>query len=451
MSKFRSLESKIRDVLSTQEQINENAILHISEPNRVDDALKVLHDNGVSSAKKKDDKTITVAAGDLLTTATILDQGIFHGLIKDKPIIVSDEAIAEPESNASVPEPVVKEGVNDPAELDQGEVEKDGEVELRLRTLHNRRENQMKKIDEVYHVVGKMNGKPWTTKKGILTQSAADKEHERLKSAGLTNSKVVSLKSLDETSTGMLNSYISKARKNIDDTNDSHANDVKTHGFSPVRNAAKNAKIDKRHSGIMSAVRKIAKNNIGDKLRESSSSIDLILGKIKSLRESKNTPYVKPYKTPNGENGWKASNKHGKLKFFRHEAKSSAYKHAGISEEVDQIDELSKNTLSSYVIKSSASKKKNEDKAELAKEEIDLTESKKEEQAELAKSEKKFASHPRADKMYADMTAAAKHYNYVTDAVDHVYNNNVKHVKYSDWADMKPHVESYFVQRGLEY
>jgi hypothetical protein len=49
------------------------------------------------------------------------------------------------------------------------------------------------------------------------------------------------------------------------------------------------------------------------------------------LNESKNTPYVKPFNDSDGNHkGWKASNKHGKLKFFGKEFKASAHKHAGI-------------------------------------------------------------------------------------------------------------------------
>lgn len=50
------------------------------------------------------------------------------------------------------------------------------------------------------------------------------------------------------------------------------------------------------------------------------------------LEESKNTPYVKPFEQNGKHVGWKASNKHGKLKFFGKEFKASANKHAGIDE-----------------------------------------------------------------------------------------------------------------------
>lgn len=52
------------------------------------------------------------------------------------------------------------------------------------------------------------------------------------------------------------------------------------------------------------------------------------------LQESNNTPFVKPH-IENGatkQSGWKASNKHGKVKYFGKEFKSAAQKHAGLQE-----------------------------------------------------------------------------------------------------------------------
>lgn len=53
------------------------------------------------------------------------------------------------------------------------------------------------------------------------------------------------------------------------------------------------------------------------------------------LTESSNTPYVKPFteKGSTTQRGWKASNKHGKVKYFGMDFKASAHKHAGINEE----------------------------------------------------------------------------------------------------------------------
>jgi hypothetical protein len=54
-----------------------------------------------------------------------------------------------------------------------------------------------------------------------------------------------------------------------------------------------------------------------------------------NMEESKNKPYVKAFTNPGSDKqaGWKASNKHGKLKFFGVDFKKSAEKHAGITTE----------------------------------------------------------------------------------------------------------------------
>ena len=51
--------------------------------------------------------------------------------------------------------------------------------------------------------------------------------------------------------------------------------------------------------------------------------------------ESKNTPYVRPHieKGSTQQTAWKASNKHGRVKYFGMDFKKAAEKHAGISEE----------------------------------------------------------------------------------------------------------------------
>jgi hypothetical protein len=58
----------------------------------------------------------------------------------------------------------------------------------------------------------------------------------------------------------------------------------------------------------------------------------------KIIDESNNTPYVKPFteKGSTTQRGWKASNKHGNVKYFGMDFKASAHKHAGISEAADK-------------------------------------------------------------------------------------------------------------------
>jgi hypothetical protein len=60
--------------------------------------------------------------------------------------------------------------------------------------------------------------------------------------------------------------------------------------------------------------------------------------KKKVIDESNNKPYVKSFsQTASGEHsGWKASNKHGKVKYFGKDFKASAMKHAGINEAAEK-------------------------------------------------------------------------------------------------------------------
>jgi hypothetical protein len=60
--------------------------------------------------------------------------------------------------------------------------------------------------------------------------------------------------------------------------------------------------------------------------------------KKKVIDESNNTPYVKPFteKGSTQQRGWKASNKHGKVKYFGLKFKDSAHKHAGINEAAEK-------------------------------------------------------------------------------------------------------------------
>ena len=60
--------------------------------------------------------------------------------------------------------------------------------------------------------------------------------------------------------------------------------------------------------------------------------------KKKVIDESNNTPYVKAFKEKGSteQRGWKASNKHGNVKYFGMDFKASAHKHAGINEAADK-------------------------------------------------------------------------------------------------------------------
>jgi len=67
----------------------------------------------------------------------------------------------------------------------------------------------------------------------------------------------------------------------------------------------------------------------------------------KIIDESGNTPYVKPFveKGSTTQRGWKASNKHGKVKYFGMDFKASAHKHAGISEDTADKREIGTDSL----------------------------------------------------------------------------------------------------------
>lgn len=54
-----------------------------------------------------------------------------------------------------------------------------------------------------------------------------------------------------------------------------------------------------------------------------------------NMEESKNKPYVKPFSNVHGtaQAGWKASNRHGRVKYFGLDFKKAAEKHAGITNE----------------------------------------------------------------------------------------------------------------------
>jgi hypothetical protein len=67
----------------------------------------------------------------------------------------------------------------------------------------------------------------------------------------------------------------------------------------------------------------------------------------KIIDESNNKPYVKSFSQNNsGEHsGWKASNKHGKVKYFGKDFKASAMKHAGISEDTADKREVGTKSL----------------------------------------------------------------------------------------------------------
>jgi uncharacterized protein YjbJ (UPF0337 family) len=121
-----------------------------------------------------------------------------------------------------------------------------------------------------------------------------------------------------------LNSYINQGKTYFEEDKDLHEGyKIRSKGFENVEVVHK-GRVIHRCKDPHSARMFIANHN--KELKES------------ALEESKNTPYVRPFHAidnPDVQVGWKASNKHGKVKWFGKDFKSAAHKHAGIAEEIE--------------------------------------------------------------------------------------------------------------------
>jgi len=162
---------------------------------------------------------------------------------------------------------------------------------------------------------------------------------------------------IDELSHATLKSYRTKA---LDKANADHKKEYVRTGYGKSdANYAADRKLDKRLHNVGRAFDKTDGNTNRVK----------VLAKEEAETLEEGTPSVKPYSHPGSSDqaGWKASNKHGKVKLFRMEAKSAAHKHAGINEDVEQIDELSKKTVGRYVQKAVDSVSKEKDPVKASK------------------------------------------------------------------------------------
>jgi hypothetical protein len=85
----------------------------------------------------------------------------------------------------------------------------------------------------------------------------------------------------------------------------------------------------------------------------------------KIIDESGNTPYVRPHveKGSTKQSGWKASNKHGNVKYFGMDFKKSAEKHAGINEDTPSDREIGTNSLVKKYKKETPGQKSNLDES----------------------------------------------------------------------------------------
>jgi len=85
----------------------------------------------------------------------------------------------------------------------------------------------------------------------------------------------------------------------------------------------------------------------------------------KIIDESGNKPYVKSFSQTGGteHSGWKASNKHGRVKYFGKDFKASALKHAGISEDKATDREIGTDSLVKKYKKDTPGQKSNLDES----------------------------------------------------------------------------------------
>jgi hypothetical protein len=159
---YRSAENLIRSIMAktqgvtlnedTNAQAHMQPALKTPEEERLTAAANILKNHGVPSAEVRDNH-ICISAEDANKASDVLERALQHGLIQVRPELQSLEAIPMPEPHVPAPEFAKEE--NDLPEVSdkedqtpEGKVEDNGEVELEPRTLRNRTENQVKKIDE---------------------------------------------------------------------------------------------------------------------------------------------------------------------------------------------------------------------------------------------------------------------------------------------------------------
>lgn len=191
---YRTPESLIRQIMSE----GHAPALKVPEPERVKDALEVLAKNGITSAAKQDENTITVNAKEMNTAFNILDNAVQKGLIQAKPQVVSAEAVPVPDHR---PEPVTpthephpphggmtfgeekKEEECCDTEQNKGSIDAQGKVALEPRSLNNRMQNQIKKIDEEEQIdeVSKKTLSNYSTKAAwsLVGHAKGEVEHDK--------------------------------------------------------------------------------------------------------------------------------------------------------------------------------------------------------------------------------------------------------------------------------
>lgn len=229
---YRTPENLIRSIMSGQ-SLEESATsdhmnpgLKTSDADRLSAAVNVLKSNGVDSAEAKDN-SVSISAAHANMASDILDRALMHGVITVKPMLTSAEAIAVPTAH----NPAMAEAKEDETEINQGEVDEDGQVKLQPRSLNNRTQNQIKKIDESIDdsdIITLINTatRPVTSGeiaavRGIEASAEFDAHVANLAGAGhfqanegffTKNSALVEeVEQVDEISTKLADSYLKKA------------------------------------------------------------------------------------------------------------------------------------------------------------------------------------------------------------------------------------------------
>lgn len=140
---------------------------------------------------------------------------------------------------------------------------------------------------------------------------------------------------IDEISQSTAKSYVSKAFKD----SDVRAEKMRAQAFGNTTMTDKEhddafKKQMNRGRGINLALGKLGHKPMGSVRK---TGVKVMAKEDADLEESNNTPYVRPHieKGSTKQTGWKASNKHGRVKYFGMDFKKSAEKHAGISEECE--------------------------------------------------------------------------------------------------------------------
>ena len=198
-----------------------------------------------------------------------------------------------------------------------------------------------------------------------------------------------------------------------------------------------------------------------------------------SLDESNNNPYVRPHcglsSAPHMQTAWKASNKHGHVKYYGVEFKKSACKHAGIVEESAELNEVKMKlqsrpragaTTPTFSQKVQMATEATKVKVELSKDNTkrlshtvtdhkgraldnngNLVSSKANLSEELHPEIKKLADkHPEVH----DALDSGMNFEYAHDAMDHVAGHVLHKMPYKEWEPARQPLIDHFKKYGLK-